>query len=393
MTDTTRPATSSHELHLEPGGEVQVNLTSSGVRVRGVDGDRVTVRARNGSDIGDEIVMDASPGRVDIRDADRGFRLGPVRMRMHGGSDLEIEVPRAARLSFRTLSGDVEAVDIGAESRWASASGDLRLAVSGGAHTVDSMSGDVIVEATGAIGIRARTVSGDLRIHAPRIEALGVATTSGDIRIEGALAAGGEHQVSSVSGDVEVVTPSPVRAETQTIAGDVRASGAHTAEGGRGRRTIVVGDGSVRVSVRTTSGDIRLRGDGAARIPAPPAMPERVAPPEPPDAPEPPVAPAPPAVPDLPAVDPSYVVAEAEAAPNLVRPAAVTHEPESGGAAATSGSSAGPWQGTESATDRREAARLDILRALERGELDVEAASYRLEVLEEAGPRSFRGFC
>jgi len=43
--------------------------------------------------------------------------------------------------------------------------------------------------------------------------------------------------------------------------------------------------------------------------------------------------------------------------------------------------------------DRREAARLDILRALERGELDIEAASYRLAELDEAGPRSFRGFC
>ena len=77
----------------------------------------------------------------------------------------------------------------------------------------------------------------------------------------------------------------------------------------------------------------------------------------------------------MPAVDPTYVVAEAEAAPNLVRPAA------------------GPWQGAESTTDRREAARLDILRALERGELDIDAASSRLEILEDAGPRSFRGFC
>jgi hypothetical protein len=50
-------------------------------------------------------------------------------------------------------------------------------------------------------------------------------------------------------------------------------------------------------------------------------------------------------------------------------------------------------QGAESAVDRREQARLDILRALERGELDVAAASHRLEQLDEAGPRFFRGFC
>jgi hypothetical protein len=118
------------------------------------------------------------------------------------------------------------------------------------------------------------------------------------------------------------------------------------------------------VSVRTTSGDIRLE-DGASAVPAPAA-------PQAPAAPVPPVAPVQPEPPTPPMpLDPSWVVAEAEAAPNLVRPAA----------------------GDTGVTDRREAARLDILRALERGDLDIEAASHRLEQLDEAGPRFFRGFC
>ena len=185
-----------------------------------------------------------------------------------------------------------------------------------------------------------------------------------------------------MSGDVHLQTSSPVRLETQTIAGDVQATGVHSAEGGRGRRTIIMGDGTVRLGVRTTSGDIRLRGRGTAGVPAIPM-------PVPPVAPIPPVAPAPPEAPELPAalapdaparpaIDASWVVAEAEAAPNLVR-----SEDWPGGA----------WSGAESVVDRREAARLDILRALERGELDIEAASHRLAQLDEAGPRSFRGFC
>jgi hypothetical protein len=47
---------------------------------------------------------------------------------------------------------------------------------------------------------------------------------------------------------------------------------------------------------------------------------------------------------------------------------------------------------TLSIPDLREAARLEILRALERGEVDVETASQHLEILEEAGPRNFRGW-
>ena len=51
------------------------------------------------------------------------------------------------------------------------------------------------------------------------------------------------------------------------------------------------------------------------------------------------------------------------------------------------------WNAPEPAIDRREAERLDVLRALERGDMDVETASRRLEALDEAGPSSFRGWC
>jgi hypothetical protein len=259
------------------------------------------------------------------------------------------------------------------------------------------MSGDVTIEADEAIGVRARTVSGDLRLRAPHVDALEVASTSGDIRIVAPFGPAFEHTVSSVSGDVHLQSPSPIRLESQTIAGEIRASGAHRAEGSRGRRTIVVGDGSVRVAVKTTSGDIRLEAGGPAVATRPPVAP---VPPVPPvTAPAPPEAPSAPQPPTADAPEP-WVVAEAEAAPNLVR----SHAPEEPGAASDHGrANAGPdadaaaadlaWLGGDSAVDRREQARLDILRALERGELDVAAASHRLEQLDEAGPRYFRGFC
>ena len=239
------------------------------------------------------------------------------------------------------------------------------------------MSGDVDVVAGGPIELKARSVSGDLTLRAPRFDALAASTTSGDVRIDGALGEAGEHVISSVSGDVELVTPSAVRVDTQSITGDVRAGGTIRSEGKRGRRVMVVGAGAVDVSIRTTSGDIRLRGGPAGDVPAAPEPPAVPTAPVPPVAPEPPVAPAPPIV----------VVAEAEAAPNLVR--STTDRPADGGQAP-----AGDAQAAGAGTvDRREAARLEILRALERGDLDIESASHRLEILEDAGPRSFRGWC
>ena len=239
--------------------------------------------------------------------------------------------------------------------------------------SIESMSGDIVVDASVALALTVRSVSGDLHLRAPSLDAISAATTSGDVDIDAALGEASDHTISSVSGDVRLATPSDVRLEAQTVSGDIRSSGAVRGDGGRGRRTLVAGEGRVRVSVRTMSGDIVLRGGdpSAAGVEQPPVAvkPQPPATPQPPTAPRPPAAPAP-VVPPAP-VEPPVVVAEASAAPNLIRP-----------------SGAAP-----SSMDRREAARLEVLRALERGDLDIEAASRRLEALEDAGPRAFRGWC
>jgi Toastrack DUF4097 len=380
MTELTSQPTASRELAMEPHDEVEILVTSSSVVLRGVDRDVFRVQGLGGEDVADDFEIEHLAGKVRLREITTGFKIGSLRIRTGHAPDLEIEVPRAAALSFRSLSGDVEAKGMAGESRWATASGDIRVQVDGGPVAVESMSGDVEVVATAPIELRARSVSGDLDVRGSRFDALAASSTSGDIRVDGALGAGQDHVISSVSGDVELTTSSDVRVDTQSVTGDVQATGTRFAEGGRGRRTLVVGAGTVGVSVRTTSGDIRLRGvaatDGSAPTRSvPPRAPATTRTPDVPAAPVPPVAPSAP----VPPVPPVVVVAEAEAAPNLVRPAARDADDAPLGAT--------------SPTDRREAARLEILRALERGDLDIESASHKLEILEDAGPRFFRGWC
>ena len=289
MTDTMTTSSASREVALEPGGSVDIVLAASHLRLRGVDGDRVIVRSRDGAPLEGRVRVEVAAGIVRIRDGEGSVRLGPLVLSTRRSPDLDIDLPRTAALIVRTVSGDVEALGIGGASRWASTSGDLRVTVSAGPVQVELMSGDAVVEASAAISLVGRTVSGDLRVRAPRLDGLDASTTSGDVRIEADLAAGSRHAISSVSGDVDVVTGSPVRLDAQTIAGDVRANGPHATEGGRGRRTLVVGNGSVGLSVRTTSGDVRLRILGGlestvASAPAVPValLPSRSLPPSPP---------------------------------------------------------------------------------------------------------------
>ncbi len=365
MTETTSSDRAIREIPLAPGGAVEVSLTSNELRLRGADTDRVVVRTRDGEAIDDHIVIEPFADGVRIKDAVADFRLGPLRIATRGTADLDIEVPRTARVSVRTLSGDVDASGIGAGSRWASASGDLRLRIEGGEVAAESMSGDITIDSPTRIEATVLSVSGDVRIRAPELASLRVSTTSGDVDVAAALAVGPEHKINAVSGDVQLATGSQVRLEAQTLTGDVRSTVKHRAEGGRGRRTLVVGDGRVHVTVRTMSGDVRLR-EGPAAPATPPPVPVNAA------------THAGPASPQNPPADPGVVVAEAAAAPNLVR--------------ADAPPTTGSVTGTESQADRGEAARLDILRALERGELDIETASSRLAAIDDAGPRHYRGW-
>lgn len=378
MTDTAPIDPAVRELPLAPDGTVEISLTSNALRLRGTGDERVRIRTRNGESIDDQLTIESGPAMVRVRDGGQSdLRLGPLRLRARHTADLDIEVPRTATIRVRTLSGDVDAASIAGASRWATASGSLRLLADGGPIAAESMSGDLALESSVPVGVSARSVSGDIRVRAPELLELGASTTSGDVDVAAALSGGAAHAISSVSGDVLLATGSQVRLEAQTVAGDIRGGAGHRAEGGRGRRTLVIGDGHVRVSVRTMSGDIRL-GEVGAISPSRPAAPAAAAAPAIPAA---PAAPAPPAPRDS-----LVVVARASAAPNLVRDAA--HAVADDGTSSPSD----PALGSAGPTDRREAARLDVLRALERGDLDIETASHRLEALEEAGPRYFRGW-
>ncbi len=367
MTNTADPASTERTFDLGPGGEVEITLPGNDVRVQGVNGERVTVRALGNLAIDEELAIEHTPGKLRIVSGDHGYRLGPIRMWTHAPSALEIEVPRDARLALRTISGDVSARGIAGGSRWASASGDLRLDLAGGPVSAESMSGDVTLDLSAPTSVAARAVSGDVRVRGSLIDNLAASTTSGDIRVEAGLAAHGEHRISSVSGDAELVTPSPVRVAAETVTGDVRASGRHTQEGRRGHRTLVSGLGSVRVSIRTTSGDIRMRSvAGPASATSSASAPGTSS-----GSDEPVAAPRPERAAGELTADPAprpaspTFIAEAEAAPNLVRDVAAA--------------------GDADRVARREGARLEILKALERGELDVESAARRLEGLDGDG--------
>ena len=263
----------------------------------------------------------SSLSRLDVQAADRDLSV-----RASGGApDLVVEVPTGASVTVEGSGSDLQVEGLRGDQRYRTASGDIHLRDVGGQLIIEAVSGDVDIVAGAPTTVAARTVSGDLSLRAGPIQALRAVTTSGDVRIAGRFDGEGPFAIETVSGDATIAPAEGLRIRTSTVTGDVRTEGDARAEGQRGQRTVIVGAGRPEMTFRSTSGDLRV----VRALPL--AAPVR------------PTVPPPPAPPEAPALVASTV-------------------------------SSDPDPDAES--------RLDILRALERGEIDVAEATLRLEALE-----------
>jgi hypothetical protein len=330
------------EHRIGPDGQLSLRLTSPDVELRGVDGDTARVRiefeVRAPSEAeADEAFdrmqfsVDRGDGRLEVSEPRRGSEgLASIASILGLGSSrweasVVAEVPRRTAVRFNGVSGDLTARGLIGPQGYRTVSGDLVLSGLAGSVDVNGVSSDVSLRADAPVSLRATTVSGDLSIFAPRLDEARVTTVSGDVELEGHLAPEGSHRVETVSGDLSLGIVGGLTLEVRGLSSEVHVQLPHRSEGSRDRRRYVIGDGSVRLQFSSMSGD--------ASVHAPRRM---AASPTPPTPPTPPTAPTPPA------------------------PATMATAP------------------TPAARTISETEQLEVLRALERGEIDVDEATRRL---------------
>ncbi|HEX4897419.1 MAG TPA: DUF4097 family beta strand repeat-containing protein [Candidatus Limnocylindrales bacterium] len=337
MTTTTNGATLEHEIGAT--GSFRLRQLSGSIFLRGVDGGTARVVERNGKSLAEGFHIETGEHQLSLTAPDRVGLNMVFDIGRRSSFDLEVEVPRGAAVSIESASAELQLSDLTNQLRVRTASGDLTLDRIAGTLELDAVSGDARIEAAGALDLRARTISGDLSVRAPRLGRAEIGTTSGDIRVDAVLAGTGPFGIETVSGDATIVGRMGLRIEARTVTGDLGSELPHRREAGPGRKQLVVGDGAIPFSFRSVSGDLRVT---TPRDSLPAGVTTGESPAVAPDAPVPPVPPTTPSAP--------------------VPPAAP----------------ANPGAGS------REVARMDVLRALERGELSVEAAMRRIAEIEEA---------
>ena len=322
MTNAVDPSTSLGQ-QIGPRGRFSLRQASGEITIRGVEGDVARVRSLDDRPLGELFDIEIGEGRLELRQKERfGFGL---KMFRNDAPELEIEVPHGARISVDSASAELEVSDLDGEKQFRTASGDVKLRRLAGVLDVQTVSGDIDLEGQAPIDLALRSVSGDVRVRVPRLRRLDLTTTSGDLWLDAELGGDGPFALRSISGDATIVGRSGFRVEAESITGDLSSELPGKRESMPGRRVMTVGKPGPTLAFRSVSGDLRV------------VQPREAAPamaPNPPGAPEPPAAPTAPTPPRPPAAD-------------------------------------------------VEAARLDILRELERGDITVAEATERLATLDE----------
>ncbi|MEO8469592.1 MAG: DUF4097 family beta strand repeat-containing protein [Chloroflexota bacterium] len=348
MTTTTDASTLEHRIG--PAGRLQVRMMSGSIAIRAVEGETVRVRERNGRSLAEAFRIETGADNLSLTSNEKfgGVDFIVFSIGRRSGLALEIDVPRGTSVGVDSASAEISLSGLVGAMKIRTASGDIRLEDVRGSLELDAVSGDTHITANGPLDLRARSISGDVTLLGPRLGRATLETTSGDVRMDALLQGPGPFEIQTVSGDATIVGRSGLSVEARTVTGDLRSELPNRRDSGRGRKVLIVGDGATPLAFRSVSGDLRVT---APRDAATPAAADAST-----DA---PLAPAPPSAPQAPTVP----VPAVPAVPPLRRAAETADVAREAG---------------------HEVARLDVLRALERGEMSVEAAMARIADIEEA---------
>ena len=189
--------------------------------------------------------------------------------------DLSIPSLQAERMTLATTSGDISADGEASKISAGATSGNIELKINGKSKEISAgtTSGSVAIEAGTVEELNATCTSGRIRIAAEQADQVETGTISGSINLKitdaGKIKAGSTSgditanlekadsvKVNTTSGAVSVSLPEDpgFTAYLETVSGAIRYDIPLTKQGS----SYICGDGSVKVEIGTTSGNITL---------------------------------------------------------------------------------------------------------------------------------------
>jgi DUF4097 and DUF4098 domain-containing protein YvlB len=294
----------SKTVPLPKGGSLELSNISGDIVITGGAGDQVVIdavkRGRTADDLkAVQIEVSTSATRVEVR-----AQYPQERRNINASIDFTVTVPRGAKVTVRSVSGDLKLATIDGALRAETVSGDVSVTSAMQLESAKSVSGDVTVESAGsdadvaaasvsgnvtlravkARGIDTNSVSGDVNLTDVTCERAKANSISGDIVFAGPLAKGGRYMLQSHSGDVTLHVNDKAGFELNagTFSGDITSDlqivSTFGGEGERGqpgrkpksgpghRVSGTFGDGGALLELSTFSGNVKIVSTTAAKV-------------------------------------------------------------------------------------------------------------------------------
>jgi len=264
-----------HAVPVRSGGSLVVDLAMGAIEIESHDESEVRVDAQSrgwgSGSMRFELTSDGTDAKLTGEtDGWHVFNWPNVRVR--------IRVPEAYSLDLKTGGGGIEIDDLGGSVRAKTSGGSIQvdgavglvdLNTSGGEIEAENIEGDLIARTSGGrVHVSDVTGSIEVRTSGGRIEVLDVggpvaARTSGgpvEVRFNGAPA--GHIQTSGGSIEVEFAEGYGMFLDARTSGGRVRLDEEFVLRGNmeRSRAELEVNGGGERLELRTSGGNIRIRG-------------------------------------------------------------------------------------------------------------------------------------
>jgi hypothetical protein len=253
-----------------PDARIRIENPAGSVRVTGWARDSVAITSA-ALEPGRRLVLKGPPSDIEVDVA--GDTAGYT-------TDLEMQVPAGARLTVRTVGGEIDIEGLTDSVTALTVSGRLRIGGAAVAITAESLDGNIEVAADaatamvhsgggiivlrGAIGVfEVTSVTGQILagltgpVSRGRLESL-----SGDVSFKGPLVATGRLEAQSHSGDIDLRLSPTLGATYELdayggqIQDDLRPGGPRTLQGSA---RFTVGDGRASIVVRSFKGTIVLQ--------------------------------------------------------------------------------------------------------------------------------------
>jgi hypothetical protein len=288
MTKTAQGAGTALEHKIGPRGRFVLRFASGEVAVRGVEGDTARVRSLDERSLADLFTIETGDDHLELRQIEK-FGLG-IFGRGHS-AELDVEVPHGANVTIDTASADIEARDLSGTKRFRTASGEVSLNRLAGPVDVETVSGEIEVNGLAPVELSAKTVSGDVEVRVPVLRKLDLGSTSGDLSVDAELTGQGPFAIRTISGDAVFVGRSGFRVEAESVTGDLSSDLPGKRESMPGRKVLIVGRPGPTLAFRSVSGDFHVtqprdaapkQVEGATMPSADQSMPERPVPLPPP---------------------------------------------------------------------------------------------------------------